>query len=77
MGFKVVFDSGLAGEYRVQVNDEIILTYHCEHFEPVNAPPYFLVHYHTQDAFDPSEGTVEFAGTNSRVDQHGHVFYLV
>lgn len=77
MGFKVVFDSGLAGEYTVQVNDEITLTYRCEHFEPINAPPYFLVHFHTDDDFDPSEGSVEFSGTNSRVDQYGHVFYLL
>lgn len=43
MRLKVVFDSGLAGEYTVQVNDEVTLTYRCEHFEPINAPPYFLV----------------------------------
>ncbi|WP_298784540.1 hypothetical protein [uncultured Marinococcus sp.] len=77
MTLKVVFDSGVAGSDRIQVNDEITLTYTCEHYEPIDSSPYFKVNFETEDPFEPQEGIVYFDGTNSRVDKYGHVFYLL
>lgn len=77
MTLKVVFDSGIAGSDRIQVNEEITLRYTCEHYEPIDGSPYFKVDFETKDPFEPQEGTVYFDGTNARVDKYGHVFYLL